>query len=261
MSQLICYSTGESIQKFAKQLRSLHSYPTLVYGDAFRFVLDNLKIEPDYWVFADPHAILESMALVLKRQKSLKTRLFVFIPMMDNLKEARRYHGTPGSHPKYDWKASGFIKFNRDLDRLSEFLTVERIETGSYKEQYWDNTTDIKNRMWALLQSNKFHILPVHGFSGDKLHSVVLPLVTTYLKCDNIYLVGFDGKGPRYNHGTGLGKQRNMTQMQDTFLPFWNDWLVKLNKNVYSLIPDKFCRTNKFFPYIPIESLATPSES
>ena len=259
MSKLICFSTGKSIQQYSQELKKLATYDTLVYGDAFRFVVDNLNITPKYWIFADPHAIIPSIQLLKKRQEQYTTTLFVFVPMMNSLELSKQYHGTPGRHPNYDWKRNGFSKFNRDINHISQYVGIVRLDTNSYKNIYYNSTKDVKKRMCSMLQAEQFHILPVHGFSGDKLHSIVLPFVTTVLEYDNIYLAGFDGKGPRYNHPTGIGKQRNMAEMQDTFLPFWQSWLQQMNKNVYSLMPDSISRTNKFFPYVPIKDLLSES--
>lgn len=254
MSNLVCLSTGESIKVFQKKLARINNADFLAFGNSYLFAVDVLKIVPRYWLFGDPHSICDSMLTLLTRKKVYNTELIVLTPVHNSIEDARKHHGTPGRHIRYDWLTDGFKKFNTDLDKLSRFIKVKRVPAGSYKATYWDDMTDFKSRMFAMLTSG-VNILPVHGFSGDKLHSILLPVVTTYLDYDHIYIAGFDGMGGRFNHATSESKQRRAFISQDKFLPCWADWLRQMNKSVHSLIPPQYARTTKFFPYTPISTL------
>lgn len=251
--KLIAYSTGSSIKVFGSKLKKLNQYDSIAWGDSFVFLMNKLEIVPKYWAFIDPHSIINGISLLYKRKQKYDITLIVLTPIMNSLKDIQKHCGTPKGNPYYKWKQDGFQKLHKDFIELQQYIKVVKVPATSYRSKYFDDLTDFQDRMWNLLQGDSLATLPVNGYSGDKLHTTLLPIVTRYLDYDEIYLAGFDGKGPRYDHSTTYSKEWHTARSQDKFLPLWNKWLPLMNKKVFNLIPSKYCRTNKFFPYKSID--------
>jgi|TARA_R110000824_G_scaffold111106_4_gene259380 hypothetical protein len=94
----------------------------------------------------------------------------------------------------------------------------------------------------------------MQNMAESKLTSVVLPMCS-YLSVKNLYLLGFDGIGSRWDEPNNYHGIWDCAQFDRYYLPKWLEWKKYHNMNILSVVEDKHTQLNKFIPYTQLEEI------
>lgn len=93
-----------------------------------------------------------------------------------------------------------------------------------------------------------------YGFmhmTENKMTMVALP-VCAFLQVENLYVIGFDGIGGRWDDPSNNAGVFEDSSFQEFYLKEWLEWRKYTNMNIYSIVEDKYTILNKVIEYVPI---------
>lgn len=93
-----------------------------------------------------------------------------------------------------------------------------------------------------------------YGFmhmTENKMTMVALP-VCAFLEVENLYVVGFDSIGGRWDDPKNNAGVFEDSSFQEFYLKEWLEWRKYTNMNIYSIVEDKYTILNNFIEFIPI---------
>lgn len=258
MSSIFCFATGASTLAYKKELFPLCNRTTLAFGHAFLFFWNHLKYYPTYWTFVDAHSTITSLKNIIDKKEKVSTTLLLFGDITHvSLANFRRHgFGKPYRSSGYDFEKGGFKNYQKLLDQASKYLDIKQVPATSYIERYGTDNRNHEEKILALLRNKKkAALLHMRNFNRtDKLHTAVLPLCV-YLGYNNIYLIGFDGKGGRFlDGGKVLKKVRQndgvLTKSYQITGQIWKNIAKKLDINIYSMASSKHTVLTPYFKHI-----------
>ena len=222
--QAILVGTGISTTHYTNEIKKAADlgHPIVAYANTILFLLEELKIEPDYWIWVDPHSAKDATTEILKRKCDLKTIPVILHPMSDTTVEVLRQF--IGDTDRAWVAAGGYQRHITELDEIKKRMNCKTVQTTTLKNiKCFPNNEinkpflnkDLDNADWkdrfrnpdtivlgSMLGSWKEKwISPQHRYVRDgynlaenKLTSVALPIMQ-HLQFEEIFLVGWDGKG------------------------------------------------------------------
>lgn len=91
-----------------------------------------------------------------------------------------------------------------------------------------------------------------YGFmhmTENKMTMVALP-VCAHIGFNNVYIVGFDGIGGRWDDPKNSAGVFEDSSFQEFYLKEWVEWKKYTNMNIYSIVEDKYTILNNFIEYV-----------
>jgi hypothetical protein len=237
MEKLLFLGTGSSINEHAHKLSTL-DIDIFAWGHAWEFCRKQLKKYPKYWGFIDWHSVKSWLQKIGDEQKKTGSTLFVLSPVLNKTLDTQlKYIGTPQGIKSKD----EYLNYVKLLRYAKKYINIVEIPATSTK---YLGTNPIT------LLNNKVVIQEQDG--ADKLHSVILPLLT-YLQdkinFKHVHFVGFEGIGPRYNTKKEVVDNiKDIQRIRERFLPQWMD-ILKFKP--YTLTRSDYLH----FAYYSMESL------
>ena len=153
---------------------------------------------------------------------------------------------------------------NKDLDNLNwieRFRYPDRIVLGSLLGTWRERNISPQHR----------YVKDGHNYAENKLTSVALPIMQ-YLQFEEIFLVGWDGKGWRWfddekfrkshpylkpSYGLGISSDRMFTYEN---LSYWVRWGKIVGYEIKSLMTDEETIINKWVDHTSFEDLFSGDE-
>jgi len=96
---------------------------------------------------------------------------------------------------------------------------------------------------------------PKYGFmhmTENKMTMVALP-ACAHLGAENVYVVGFDGKGGRWDDPKNSAGVAEDSSLQEFYLKEWLSWKSFTNMNLYSVVEDEYTILNNYLDYVPLK--------
>ena len=279
--QAIFVGTGASALRYKDQLQeaSRRGHIIVTYGAALMFLLKELNIEPDYCIWIDPHSTRDAFPELLKKGNQIKTRLVIAHPMQDSSIETQKeYIG--GSDATW-LSEGGYTTYLDQLKELKEKMEYVEIETTTLKNIN-NFPTRPKNKIFVGKDlcrkdaSHRFsHSIAVLGTTlrmgklapacdrkeeglkyyfnplENKLTGFALPLIHR-LGFEEVYLIGWDGKGRRWNGGDKVSPRQMKTYAN---LLTWEEWEEYTGMRIYSLMNDAETIINQWCEHVFVEEL------
>ena len=124
--------TGSSTTHYIEQIKkaSQEGYAIVAYGNVILFLLSELGLEPDYWIWVDPFSAKDATREIIKRNCNLKTIPVILHPLSDTTVEVLREFVGDTERP---WVNSG--GYHRYVEELDEIKIGDLCEVKDCKEK------------------------------------------------------------------------------------------------------------------------------
>jgi hypothetical protein len=233
-----------------KRLKKTGKYQFICHQSSWGFFEEKLNFYPDYLSMYDieiPNKIKNYDEIFVK--KNLVKLLF---------------YDCWNDYNKIRYLDTGVIK-NKSKDEYNEYfktklninnkitIPTEYIGLNETKNSFWSYKCPNINKNNPKL-NNKLLIYSCGKYIKDKLSLHVLPLII-FLKIKNVYIMGFDCRGGRWNRSDSrLSSGCKKNQLNYTLPPLIKE--IKNNKlNVYNLIKNKNTELHPYIEYKNIKEL------
>jgi len=292
----VLVGTGTSTVNHAQEIKKAAEagYPIVAFSNVFSFLLEELKIEPDYWIWIDPHSAKDGVVEIARRDYKIKTTPVILHPIVDTSYEIQKQFIGTTDEPwvaagGYDLYLNHITAIKKKLNcKIVETTTLKNIKYYPYNESNKDFIgKDLDKENWmdrfltpdiivlgSLLGSwreklgspSHAYVRDGYNYAENKLTSVALP-VMQHLQFKEILLVGWDGKGNRWfdidelrkphpNIEPTYGRGINPNRMF-TYenLVTWKQWGKEIGFKVKSLMNDDETIINEWVEHITFEDL------
>ena len=253
----IILGTSESILHYIhdlKRLKNTGKYQFISFGNSFEFFIEYLNFEPDYYFFMDPHSSLYTIDYLLRNNKSQVK--FVICDVFIN-KSRNELNNNLGSSIIISEKL--WNKYINDIKKIKNKYLIKTKFNSSTKREIVNclfKDTEFTKNLY-LTSCYKFKGQENDVFIKDKLVLFVIPLII-FLKIPNIYILGFDLKGGRFNNRKNIISGKSLQILFKKFIPtikYLNIILEKKNYSLKNLVEDKYTNINKYVLYKNIKEL------
>jgi hypothetical protein len=261
--------SGTSLLAYKSQLKSLATKTTLAFSSGFDFCYSQLGFYPTYWTWVDPQSAFDGLKHLLSAKQQVPTTILLLDPAVNkDYNVMRQYFGsTSVSFKKYHKLLSKMVEKKICKVKLVPTTTLKHISLNpklypNFKGKVLDGE-DAKLRFnyskvvigmngfpAPLPQKDHQYIKHMNGLE-NKLTMSVLP-IAHYLKFTKTYIVGFDGKGGRWNNPkNNRGLHHSLPTYK--YLSKWKSWKKYTHMDLYSIASDEHTVINKYIPYIDID--------
>ena len=148
-----------------------------------------------------------------------------------------------------------------DNDDAEYRFKYDRVVCGSGKVPPEAEQSFTDKKAWRNVQEyindNRVYGKRQYGMQNmaeSKLTSVVLPMAS-YLSIKNLYILGFDGIGCRWDEPNNYHGIWDCAQFDRYYLPKWLEWKKYHGMNISSVVEDEHTQLNEFIPYIELEKI------
>jgi len=200
----------------------------------------NNRIEYDYWI----HSSLSTAIKKINNKISVPLTTIKHINLYKDSKNSIDYQGLDldGKDAKHRFKYDRVVCGSGKVPPEAEQSFTDKKAWRNVQEYINDNHV-YGNRQYGM-----------QNMAESKLTSVVLPMVN-YLSVKNLYLLGFDGIGCRWDEPDNHHGIWDCAQFDRYYLPKWLEWKKYHNMNISSVVEDKYTQLNEFIPYIELEKI------
>ena len=284
---------GPSSLEYKKHIKKLNGKNVLALHRVYPHTIDHFSIVPKYWTWFDPGAAIYGLETLSKHidrganPKAIQIILPDFLCSQTRQEYLKHSGGSgPWSEADKHWniylrKVSTLVEKGVEVNIIPATSTKEISENKERYADLIDNFLDPKTRFehekmivgTGLSFESYFKRPGTHwDCLENKLTSLMLPIAHK-MRAKNVFIVGFDGIGGRFHNPSNLakdssyeskivhgginpndGKKKACASYHNlSYLKHWNDWTEYTGMKIWSVVEDKFCETNQFTNYMPIE--------
>lgn len=264
---MIIFGTGESLIKYKEYIPYLCThYPTMAWGRALEFLVNECGVYPTCYSFIDPHSAVGSLELL--QSKASYTTILLPHPIVtggiDTFKMFLRKTalGRSGEHT-FTYYQKQMRKATSNIGnhyRLINCTTIKRLDSIQMSRPVdWDNEPELRfsqrEAICGMMDPLDFprdeRTMPMNQYE-NKLTMFILPICAK-MGWKTIQLLGFDGVGGRY---FDKSLKNDMTyRTYEAFLPRWVEWKKYHKMDICTLVPEPDCVLSKWIPYYDITQL------
>ena len=281
MTRLWILGPGHSLSRHEEYIRALRSDDHKVF--AFQRVFPNcvrhFDLVPDYWFSADPFPWLEGfeyLASLPPDQIELYKKMTILIPSYanDTYAHFRMYTGTtPLGRLEGGWERYRTLKqhlldsgFNIKVlpCTTTKYLSVNG--GGQYGDIFESEAYIRFMNPKIIFGTTEYDSESVIGDQfkwglENKLSSNVFP-VAFHLGYKELYIAGFDFKGPRFYNDDARHPWNDETQKGKNLFKYplelinkWLDWYPLHGMTIYSVVNEEYTMLSHVMPTVKIEGL------
>ena len=250
MKKIIALGPGHSVRAKAQKIKKRKGYEVLAFQRTFPHCLTILGIEPDYWLATDPYGFLEGLEYIVSNKRNIKTKILVPDIFTTNTANYRLHFGTtPLLRQQNGWETLQSL-----LELAEKYCKVEIVPVTTTK--FLSKQKDLPGPIFGedpyyrfmhdkvIIGSVPFDSESVVGTKftwglENKLSSSVFP-VCSYIRAEEVYVVGFDLYGPRFYSSDSRHPWNDETQKDNAInIPLdiikqWTGWSDLHNMKIYS---------------------------